>query len=138
MSTRNERRLLAKQIEKGNKRWPSRLVQVPREEWEEAERNSPHGKPRLEVWRSRNFLVQVFEEDNGVQRMSVLRSRFVVHSNRWDDAITWDELQRCKQEIGRGDVYAIEIYPRDVDLVNVANMRHLWLLPQPLTIGWFK
>lgn len=24
------------------------------------------------------------------------------------------------------------------DYVNVANMRHIWVLPEPLSIGWFK
>jgi hypothetical protein len=124
MSTRIERRLRAKHLERTNRDWPEHLEQLPREKWEEAERNSPHSRPRLEVWRSRDFLVQVFEEENGMQRMSVVRTRFIVKTGRFDDGISWDDLQRCKREIGRGDVYAIEIYPRDVDIATVANMRH--------------
>lgn len=136
--SRNERRIMRKHVEKSSRRWPAHLVQIPREQVEEIERETPQSRPRLEVWRSRDYLVQVFQEERGILRMSVNRSRFIVHANRWDDGLTWDELQRCKREIGRGEVYAIEIYPRDVDIVNVANMRHLWLLPEPLNIGWFK
>lgn len=34
-----------------------------------------------------------------------------------------------KAEIGRGDLFAVEIFPPDVDIVNIANMRHLWVVP---------
>ena len=44
---------------------------------------------------------------------------------------------QVKREIGFGDWYALEIFPRDGDIVNVANMRHLWMLATPLSIGWF-
>ena len=50
--------------------------------------------------------------------------------------ITWDELMRCKRETGLGDWYAVEVYPADRDIKHVANMRHLWVLSEPLGIGW--
>lgn len=31
---------------------------------------------------------------------------------------------------------AVEIYPAERDIVNVANMRHLWVLPERLPFGW--
>jgi hypothetical protein len=31
----------------------------------------------------------------------------------------------------------VEIYPRDRDIVNIANMRHLWVMAEPLALGWF-
>jgi hypothetical protein len=55
---------------------------------------------------------------------------------RFVDGIAWEDLQRLKAEIGKGDYCAVEIYPRDRDLVNVANMRHLWLLPEVPGYCW--
>lgn len=52
------------------------------------------------------------------------------------DQITWDQLQTIKSELGFGDWYAVEVYPANADLVNDANMRHLWMLETRLSIGW--
>lgn len=43
---------------------------------------------------------------------------------------------RLKAECGRGDKWAVELYPPDEAVVNVANIRHLWLLPEPPAFGW--
>ncbi len=50
--------------------------------------------------------------------------------------MTWEELQEIKRQVGIGDFFAVEIFQRDKDIVNVANMRHLWVLPDPLDFGW--
>jgi hypothetical protein len=94
----------------------------------------------VQAWRSRKYLVQLWDEPSEYQRMMRLSvCRVMQNANgRWQDGLTWDELQAIKREVGCGDWYAIEIYPRDEDVVNVANFRHLWLLPVPLPIGWFK
>lgn len=49
--------------------------------------------------------------------------------------ITWNELQQVKRDCGRGDVWAVEIYPPDQYVVDAANLRHLWLLP-PSSTPW--
>jgi hypothetical protein len=41
-----------------------------------------------------------------------------------------------KRECGRGDLDALEVYPVDPDIVNVANMRHLFFPPTPLSFKW--
>lgn len=43
--------------------------------------------------------------------------------------ITWDELQRIKDELAGEDETAVEVYPAAENLVNKANLRHLWILP---------
>ena len=95
----------------------------------------PTDKPKMfkEAWRSQEFLVQVFEE-NGVERLSVVRS--VLKHDDWQDGISWDELQRLKNECGRGNKWAVEVYPEDNSVVNVANMRHLWILPNKPSFAW--
>ncbi|EOG1815585.1 hypothetical protein ACK3RA_000943 [Enterobacter hormaechei] len=49
-----------------------------------------------------------------------------------------DALQEIKSAVGYGDRDAVEIYPRDSDVVNVANMRHLWITPEPIAFAWRK
>lgn len=125
--TRNQRRLM----DKMNVRQPNELAPVPREQWP---KNPPHVP--LEVWRSRGFLVQICAEPNGYERMSVCRT--TRSGDSWDDLITWDELMVLKRECGRGDKDALEVYPADRDVVNVANMRHLFFPPTPVSFKWSK
>jgi len=80
-------------------------------------------------------LVQVFNEPSGIERLSVCRTS--VQNGEWVSEITWDELQRIKRECGRGDKDAVELYPADADVVNVANMRHLWIVdPSVVAFKW--
>lgn len=91
-----------------------------------------------ECYVSRHFMVQVFYEDNpdyvGLIRLSVNRTK--ANASGWLENITWEELQGIKAELGYSERYAIEVYPPDKNVVNVANMRHLWVLQTPLNIGW--
>jgi len=108
------------------------MTRVPRDQWPDA----GHRRAPVEVWRNNRYLAQVFEEANGVLRVSVNRT-VMLPTGRWDDGLTWDELQTIKREIGFGDRYAVEVYPEDAEIVNVANMRHIWVLPRPITeFGW--
>lgn len=112
----------------GKKRNKYRFVNVPRDKWpydDDARRSS--------VWLSDEFLVQEFTEDNAV-RLSVNRVRR--KDGGWEEDITWDELQTVKRSLGYGDQFAVEIYPADLDIVNLANMRHLWVPDEPIDIGW--
>lgn len=93
-------------------------------------------QPPINAYWNNRFLVQVYKEPGGI-RLSVIR-RELQRNGDYVDGISWDELQDIKRALGYGDHYAIEIYPRDRDLVNVANMRHLWVMNQPLAIGWFN
>lgn len=45
----------------------------------------------------------------------------------------WEELQKVKQQIW-GDKIAIEIYPAQTDVVNLAYTRHLWHTPLLQTV----
>lgn len=42
----------------------------------------------------------------------------------------WDDLQIIKNEIAGADRVAIEVYPADAELMDQANMRHLFVLPE--------
>ncbi len=118
---RKQRRTLVK----AKAKQPSFLRQVPREQW------LNFGPPDLlEVWRSRGFLVQIYSEPGAFQRMSVCRAQH--NSEGWVDEITWDELMQLKRECGRGNKDALEVFPADVDILNVANMRHRSFRPSRL------
>ncbi|HSH41647.1 MAG TPA: hypothetical protein VK973_05920 [Arenicellales bacterium] len=123
-----------------NRRWPRKLVEVEYGAWPEEVRGHP--RPPQRVLRSRDFFVQVFAEtywDNDGERrraarLSICRTRIDGQGN-WKEGITWDELQRLKAEAGYGEYQAVEIFPPDRALVNVSNMRHLWILGRPLSLS---
>jgi hypothetical protein len=91
------------------------------------------------VWRSRNFLVQEYDlqaKYPALVRLSICRTS--ISGDRWRDGISWDDLQRLKNECGYGGLDAVEIFPADNDVVNVANMRHLWVMAEPVRFAWRK
>jgi hypothetical protein len=45
------------------------------------------------------------------------------------DGITWDDLQKIKDEYLGTDVAAVEFYPPATRVVNELNMRHLYEVP---------
>lgn len=127
--TREERRALARD----NAKQPSVLTLTSG--WQDRP-NLPDGL--LEVWRSREFLAQVFAAHPGIVRVSINRTSIDTGNGRWADGISWEELQRVKREIGRGHLDAVEVFPADCDIVNVANMRHLFIFDESLPFVWRK
>jgi len=116
-----------RQLRRDNAKWPAVLQPVPRGDWPTD--RIAGGAPRIAMLRSRAFLVQAFEEAGGVVRLSVNRTEFDERQGRWREDIAWDDLQRLKAEAGFGDRCAVEVLPPDLDVVNVANMRHIFVLP---------
>ena len=55
--------------------------------------------------------------------------RLIVERRSGGDGITWDTLQRIKNDMLGRDVVAIEVFPAHVDLVYERNRRHLWEWP---------
>lgn len=131
ITTREQRRQLARE----SARLPDKLQPVTKDQWPQY----PVGyKAPYAVWRSRYFLVQCYAEGDGISRLSVARTVIEPATGRWKDGIAWEELQAIKREVGLGDYMGVEIYPAERDVVNVANMRHLWVLRDPLPFGWKK
>lgn len=145
---REARRELARQARAENTRVARtlgrELQQVPRENWP-----AVHAPPPglLEVWTSATLVVQVYSVPGhpGVQRVSVQQvsdnallrdaSRGAAAKQRHTRPLSWDELQEVKHQIGRGLRYAVEVYPPDQNVICVAAMRHLWLVPHD-TVPW--
>lgn len=133
--TRAQRRELGRAADRENAAWPAHLVQVDLDSILLGTRLPDNLE---EVWRSRRFLVQVrrvpgfnYPELALVSVQRVEDAAFRRGPERTDPAVAipWDDLQEVKRQIGRGDRDAIEVYPADRDIVKVAPMRHLWLVP---------
>lgn len=128
-TTRAQRR----ELERQNAKMPRELRLVPREEWPLEHQRGPI----LRVWRSRDYLVQEFDAPApACVRLSV--NRTTLTGDRWTDNLTWDELQDIKAQCGYPMAEAVEVYPPAGDVVNVANMRHLWVLREQLPFAWRK
>lgn len=123
------RRGLARALRDGNAAYGRRFQELPPDEV------AKRGTARR-AWRNRDYLVQLYD-DAGFERLTVNRAELSANDRgHWRDGITWDELQRIKAEVGFGDRWAVEVFPPDAALVNVSNMRHLWVLPEPPAFGW--
>ena len=136
---RSQRRAVAAYAREAAAKRPACLTQMSRDRIIETYPNLAHAPTN--VWESRKYLVQLFDEQCfqriDTRRMTVSRVT-LGDDGHWEENLQWEELQDIKREIGFGDWYGVEIFPRDRDVVNVANMRHIWLLAVPLSIGWFR
>lgn len=127
-----KRKVAKRYLDRENRKWPETLTPAPMDQWPQPQENERIPKA---VFRSRDYLVQVFDEMNGLVRISANRTRIAADGN-WSDGLTWDELQQIKSEVGYADKDAVEVYPHQMDIVNIYNMRHLWVFPQPLFFAW--
>jgi hypothetical protein len=119
---------LRRRLQKENRMRSVKLEEIP------VPQDDIRGNPPKRAWVSRTHLVQLFD-DSGTDRLSINRAD-IDNYGMWLDGITWDDLQRIKAEIGFGDRWAVEIFPPDNKVINVANIRHLWLLPTEPDFGW--
>ena len=103
------------------------MREVPREKWPVMP--GLESEP-LNVWLSNDFLAVLYRQRvDGNLRLCVNKTRR--NGRDWRDGITWDELQRIKNETLGEEVWCIENYPAQSELVNVSNMRHLYVLEEP-------
>lgn len=130
MSAR-ERKAYAAALRAENARQPVMLTAIPRDRWPTTLRDAP----QIAVYRSKTLLAQLFDVGDGVLRLSVNRTTMRT-DGRWDDGLTWDDLMRAKREAGLAGSWAVEVFPPDSEIVNVANMRHLFLLPEAPDYAW--
>ena len=108
-----------------------KFTEIPQIEW------PIYRDPDLKhVYKNRDFLVQEYHEVNGIIRLSICSVK--KKGSKWIDGITWDQLNDIKSGVGFSDHFAVECYPETDNIVNVANMRHLWILPERLPFSWKK
>jgi hypothetical protein len=117
------------QLDRDNLAYGDHLEEVP------IDRIPAGGATPTRAWRSRRHLVVLWVTPDGQERLTLQRSK-LRPDGQWVDGLTWDDLQRLKAEAGFGDRWAVEIYPPDASVVNVANLRHLWLLQAAPPYAW--
>lgn len=138
--------LVRKELRKENTKWPATPVVVPADQWPRACREVDY--PPVAVWRSRDFLILIYHGDPieasalsaapgawPTHRITVCRTE-LDKRGRYCDQISWDDLQCLKGLVGFGESYAVEVFPAAGDVVNVQNMRHLWVFASPLAWAW--
>lgn len=130
-----------RQMEADNRRFPDHLVEIPREAWPVGLDGVRQRLGIIKVWRSRRFIVQVHRVSDEIVRLSVNRTEVTTGKReaegRWTEGISWDDLQAIKRQCGYGNRDAVEVFPADRDVVDVANMRHVWVfLKAELPFKW--
>ncbi len=48
---------------------------------------------------------------------------------------SWPEMQRIKDELAGKNATAVEVYPPHDEIVDEADMFHIWILAEPLAFG---
>jgi hypothetical protein len=119
---------------------PERLTPIPRDRWPPCF----SGESQLQAWESQAYLVQHYRAApfNGIACTRLSASWFPVVKEKqwaagwlWPDPLSWSQIQAIKREV-LGDLFAVEIYPPDEDVVDLANTRHLFVFAEPLALGW--
>lgn len=113
--------IMRKIARKRARSFPKVLTRLPEDQWP---------AKAIDAWHSQDWLVQIFNDDGHV-RITVNRIA-VKNDGNWEDRITWDELMTIKVAVGYEAAWAVEVYPPPSDVVNVANMRHLWIVEKPV------
>ena len=129
---REQRRALAKVKQKWIATLPDVLTLVPEDD--PTIPFSSHASDMRQVWRSKKFTVIVWDVPAGT-KLSIQRNEWNPTTRRYNDGITWDEIMEIKRAIGYGDEQGIEFFPRDSEIINIANVRHLWILPDDRLIN---
>lgn len=124
-----------RRLHEDNRKFGSKLQKIAKEHWPGFCQKAS-SREIIGVWRSKDFLLIEYEEPNCMRRLTVCRT-MINKNGELLDGISWDDLQRLKGEAGYTDFDAVEIFPKDSNVVNVANMRHLWInLANPNAV-WF-
>lgn len=82
----------------------------------------------LKVWMSNEYMAVLYRQNyDGKERLTINKTKKGT-GGRYRDGITWDELQRIKNECLGEEVWCAEMYPAQSEVLNVQNQRHLWVL----------
>lgn len=124
-------------VENEKNRVKSRHMVEQSMDWlDDVEIGDSDGRP-LRCWRSRDYSAMLFRDQaSGLLRLDITRVQIDKYTLEYRDGISWDALQQIKNETMGPDVWAVECYPPQHLVQNVANMRHLWILEEPPAFGW--
>lgn len=101
------------------------------------------------VWQDRSEMVRLYSKIPGMyaafmnQVISVQLSMDVTEwgeiRHLWikrhdEKPVQWQEMQRIKNELIGQDRVGLEVYPAVSELIDVANMYHMWILPAAMKL----
>ena len=125
-----EIKAIKKVIAENNRRYTDSFVELSREEIEDK------SFPPLRTWRNKRYLVSLYADNsNGYLRLSIQRTT-INDDGSYEDGISWDKIQEIKGLVGFGDWWGVEVFPADGHLVNVSNIRHVWLFKERPPFAW--
>lgn len=105
----------------------ARLQKLGWSRWESHPLVSPFGHPAPEgcfaVWKNNLYIVLAMFEPNGITRLQI-------RPNDGQPTRSWQHLQRIKNELMGPERVAVEVFPAVSELVDDANIYHLWVLPE--------
>jgi len=134
MSNRKTRRRVQKKHIKSLNKYSDNLEPISLEDYNnQSSEKLPNNL--IKAYVSKKYLVQLYQEKNKPLRISISRNTIDV-AMKWHDGITWDEIQSIKNEIGFEDHDCVEVYPAQKNIVDVANMRHIWVMDELLLFSW--
>ncbi len=137
---RREIRALQKALRMENRSWPDRMREVPMSDWTDGMKamavSLTSTSAPMRAWRSNRFVAVLYDE--GIKKPNRLSINRAVLSDdgRYEGGITWDELMQVKRECGFEKVDALELFPSDATVVDVQNMRHLWICDVRSRLNW--
>lgn len=131
--TRRELKAIRKGLAEENLRYGEHLQEMKPEAI--ADVDAPESWKPKRVWRSKRHSVMLYADRNGFMRLTIQKTE-VKDNGNWGDGISWDTMQRLKKEAGFGNTWAVEIFPPEDRVVNVSNMRHLWLMDKKPEFAW--
>ena len=82
------------------------------------------GEPSIGAWEDREYWAIAFD--------AITCIHLAIYRKDLKDGIPWDELQRIKNACGFEDKDAVEAYPRQKDVINTGNIRHLYVFDEPI------
>ena len=83
-------------------------------------------EPSLFVWESDVYFVAGFSDGPAI-RLDIVRKNCM-------EGISWDEMQRIKNECGFREQDALEFYPSEDDVINTGPARHLYIFEERLPL----
>lgn len=76
-------------------------------------------EPSIGAWESAQYKVYAFMDQNAI--------RLDIEKVDKSDGLSWDDIRQIKNDCGFQHFDAVEFYPREQDVINTGNFRHIYL-----------
>ena len=76
-------------------------------------------EPSIGAWESDQYRVYAFLDQNTI--------RLDIEMLDKTDGLSWDDMPQIKNDCGYQHFDAVEFYPREQDVINTGNVRHIYL-----------